>query len=120
MFSGVTVTVTHPTVVVVDSAEQLDRFGNPVAGTPITETVNDVLVAPGATTDLEAARPEGVSVNYTLHFPRGYSGNLEGCTVTLPEPWSQTCRVIGNPKPYIDANTPTRWNLPVEVEVVHG
>ena len=117
---GVAVTVEHPTRAIADNVEQFDRFGNPVYGNPVTETIADVLVSPGATSDLEAARPEGVIVDYTLHFPRGYSGNLEGCIVTLPAPWSQTCRVIGNPKPYIAANTPTRWNLPVEVEVCHG
>ena len=120
MISGVAVTVHHPTVSVVDAQVQRDRFGNVVHGQPVDETVGNVLVSPGATADLEAARPEGVRVDYTLHFPRGYSQDLEGCSVTLPAPWSQTVRVIGKPKPYIGVDTPTPWNLPVECEVAHG
>ena len=120
MIRGVSVVVHHPTEVVVDTQVQRDRFGNVVRGVPTDETVDNVLVSPGSTADLEAARPEGVRVAYSLHFPRGYSGELEGCSITLPAPWSQTVRVIGNPKPYIDVDTPTPWNLPVECEVAHG
>ncbi len=114
MISGVTVGVLRPT------AGTVDRFNNPVPGIPEEEQVGNVLVAPGATNDLEAARPEGVHVDYTLHFPRGYSDDLEGCDVVLPAPWSTTCHVIGKPQKYIDANTPTPWNYPVECEVAHG
>lgn len=120
MIRGVTVTVNHPTIAVVCTTAKLDRFGNYVPGTPTTETVDDVLVSPGATSDLEASRPEGVQVAYTLHFPKSYTGNLEGCTVTLPEPWAGDYRVIGDPRAYIDDNTPTRWHMPVEVERAHG
>ena len=120
MIRGVDVTVSHPTVAVVDRARQLDRFGNYVPGTPTTETVHGVLVSPGATSDMEAARPEGVTVAYTLHFPKSYTGSLEGCTVTLPAPWAGDYRVIGDPREYIDANTPTPWHMPVEVEAAHG
>lgn len=114
MIRGVTVTVKRPT------EGEPDRFNNPTKGADVIEVVDDVLVSPGGTADIEAARPEGVTVDYTLHFPKGYGSSLEGCSVVLPAPWSCTCRVIGDPRPYIDANTPTRWNLPVEVEVAHG
>lgn len=120
MISGVTVTVTHPTIATSGNVKQTDRFGNYVQGTPTTETVNDVLVSPGATSDLEASRPDGVTVAYTLHFPKSYTGSLEGCAVTLPEPWAGTYHVIGDPRQYIDANTPTKWHMPVEVEAAHG
>jgi len=83
-------------------------------------TVDDVLIAPGATESLEASRPEGVQVAYTLHFPKTFSGTLEGCEVVLPAPWAGTYRVIGCPSPYMDENTPTRWHMPVEVEAAHG
>ncbi len=97
-----------------------DMFGNATYtdGEPVT--VDDVLVSPGATTDLEASRPEGVTVAYTLHFPKAYTGDLEGAKVALPSPWGGTYRVIGKPSPYMDANTPTRWHMPVEVEEAHG
>lgn len=97
----------------------VDRFNNPVV--EATETVVDnVLIAPGTTEDLEASRPEGVQVAYSLHFPKSFVGSLEGCEVTLPAPWGGTYRVIGNPGAYMDANTPTQWHMPVEVEVAHG
>lgn len=115
MIKGVTVTVVRPTY-----KQDPDRFGNPIEDTPVEETVDDVLVAPGSTGDIEAARPQGVTVAYTLHFPKGYDASLEGCSVELPAPWTGTYRVIGDPRPYIDANTPTAWHLPVEVEAAHG
>ncbi len=52
---GVQVTVKSPT------QGQPDRFGN-ATYTYTSSTVDDVLVAPGATSDLEASRPEGVTV----------------------------------------------------------
>ena len=113
MIKGVTVTVRRP------STSATDRFGNAVK-TWTTETVNNVLVSPGATLDMEAARPEGVTVDLSLHFPKTYSNTLEGCQVVLPTPWAGTYNVIGAPTPYIDANTPTSWHLPVEVAAAHG
>lgn len=99
------------------------RFGNE-RDMYLPETVHDVLVEPGATESLEASRPDGAKVAYTLHFPKTYSGNLEGCYVELPEPWEapmgRMYRVVGRPGQYMDANTPTRWHMPVEVEVAHG
>lgn len=113
MLSTATVTVETPV------ADGTDRFGNAVHQT-VANAVEGVLVAPGATADLEAGRPDGVTVAYTLHFPRSYTEPLEGCTVVLPEPWAGRYRVIGDPRPYMDANCPTRWNRPVEVEAAHG
>ena len=113
MIRGVPVTVTRKV------KASVDRLNN-ATFTTSTETVDDVLVSPGSTDDLEASRPEGVTVDYTLHFPRTYHAPLDGCEITLPAPWSGTYRVIGDPRPYIDANTPTRWDRPVEVEAAHG
>lgn len=113
MIKGVAVTVSSP------SSTSTDRFGNPVI-TWTDTTVNNVLVSPGATSDLEAARPEGVTVDYTLHFPKSFTGSLEGAKVTLPQPWTGVYHVIGAPGAYIDANTPTAWHMPVEVTAAHG
>ena len=96
-----------------------DRFGNVIYTTTKT-TVENVLVAPGATSDLEAARPEGVRVAYTLHFPKTFNGTLEGAIIELPAPWTGRYSVIGEPTSYIDANTPTLWHMPVEVQAAHG
>ena len=96
-----------------------DRFNNVVYG-QTGETVDDVLISPGSTELLDASRPEGVSVAYTLHFPKTYTESLEGCTVELPAPWTGEYRVIGDPRAYMDANCPTRWNRPCEIEAAHG
>lgn len=116
MFSTIDVTVARP------GPPTRDRFGNDVPGEPSEETVRGVLVAPGPTEFLDASRPEGVRVAYTLHFPKSFTGSLEGCTVLLPEPWHADggYRVIGDPRPYMDANTPGPFNRPVEVEAAHG
>lgn len=100
--------------------ESADRLGNPVKGEPTSETVRNVLVTPGRTSDLDASRPEGVNVALTLHFPKGYGQRLEGCEVALTGDYAGTYRVVGDPLPYIEANTPGEWNLPVEVEEAHG
>lgn len=113
MMRGVSVIVHTPT------ESTVDRFGN-AEETWSTSTVDDVLISPGATADLEASRPEGVQVAYTMHFPKTFTGSLEGCKVELPEPYSGVYRVIGDPRPYMDENTPTRWNRPAEVESTHG
>lgn len=97
-----------------------DRLGNPVVEYADPVTVHNVLVAPGASMDMEAERPEGVTVALTLHFPKSWNGSLEGCLVTLPAPWAGVYRVIGAPMPYADVNTPTPWHMSVEVEVAHG
>lgn len=113
MIKGVAVTVSTPT------STSNDRFGNPVT-TWTDSVVDNVLVSPGVTDDLEAARPDGVTVDYTLHFPKSFNGSLEGCKITLPAPWTGVYYVVGSPGPYIDANTPTAWNMPVEVTAAHG
>lgn len=94
-----------------------DPFGAPVEGDPERETVDGVLVTPGATSDLDATRPEGVSVALTVHFPRGYGKSLKGCMV---EHGGEAYRVIGDPQPYMDAGVPGPWTVPVEVERVDG
>lgn len=101
-------------------AGQPDRFGNVAYtdGTPVK--VGGVLIAPGPTRDLDASRPEGVVVAYSLHFPKTYTGSLEGSEIALPAPCAGRYRVIGDPGVYMDVNTPGRWHMPVEVEAAHG
>ena len=113
MISGTTVTVLTP------YENGTDRFNNVVYGMTGAD-VDDVLIAPGATELLEAKRPEGAKVEFTLHFPKTFTGSLEGCEVELPAPWGGRYKVVGNPQPYMDENTPTRWHMPVEVEAAHG
>lgn len=113
MIKGVSVTVKTPVYTV-------DRYNNAIPDGYETADVSNVLISPGATSNLEAGRPDGVKVAYTLHFPKTFAGSLEGCIVALPSPYGGEYRVIGNPKPYMGANCPTNWYLPVEVENAHG
>lgn len=116
MISGVSVTVLRP------GEPTTDRLGNQVTGEPTAETVDGVLVASPTVDDMEAARANGVTLAYTLHFPKPYAESLRGCTIVLPEPWAngEGYRVVGDPRPYMDANTPTRWHMPVNVEAADG
>ena len=114
MINGETVTVIRPTKTGVDA------LNNPVYGEPTREVVSNVLIAPGGTSDFEAARPEGVTVSCTLHFPKTYTDDLEGCSVELPAPWAGTYHVIGKAQPYIDENTPGLWDRQCEVTAAHG
>ena len=85
----------------------------------VSETVDDVLVAPGPRADIpDTARPEGVVVAWTLHFPKTLLGSLEGARVRVRG--GEPCAVIGDPQPYTMENTPTRWNRPVEVKTAKG
>lgn len=119
MITGISVTIIRPT------EGTVDRFGDEVPG-ETRESVNNVLVAPGgdsgSTDDLEAARVDGDVLSLQVHFPKTYTGNLRGCQLELPAPWDafNPYRIVGNPTPYIDANTPTPWHMPVRVEVARG
>lgn len=93
-----------------------DRFGAPVRTTE-TETVDNVVPDPNNTSDLSAERPEGTRVAMTFHFPKGYTKSLKGCTVSYA---GHAYRVIGDPRPYLAANTPGPWDLTVETEEVDG
>ena len=53
----------------------------------------------------------------TFHFPRGYGRGLRGCRV---EHGGAEYRVVGDPKPYMEGNTPGRWSLAAECEACHG
>lgn len=116
MISGTIVTVVRP------GEPMRDRLGNRVAGEPVREAVHGVLVAAPTAEETEAAREAGHMLAYTLHFPKSFTGRLLGCTVELPEPWANAkgYRVVGDPRPYMDANTPGRWNRPVGVEAADG
>lgn len=104
LISTEAVAVIRPTV-------ELDDLGEPTLGEPTREEVRCV-VCPGATSDMDATRPEGVTVAYTLHFPKTYSGSLRGCSVEVR---GTRYDVVGDPQRTTDAATPGPWNLPVEV-----
>jgi hypothetical protein len=97
-----------------------DSFGNDTKGWEKPQDVANVLIVPGKCEELDATRPEGVRVALTLHFPKTFTSCLRGAKVTLTGRWAGTYNVIGDPKPYQDANTPNDWDMPVEVEAVDG
>ena len=116
-FRTVTATVLRPL-----GGQAFDRLGMPVDGEPAEDVVEGVLVTPGPTSDMDASRPDGVTVACTMHLPKSYTASVEGCRVMLPEPWHEEggYRVVGRPLPYMAANTPGRWNRAAELEVAHG
>lgn len=98
------------------------RVGTGPGNTPLYEDeetpVEDVLVAPGPRTDVDGPiRPDGVEVTFNLHFPKTFTGSLRGAEIVVR---GDSFDVIGDPRPYTLANTPTRWNMPVEVTNVQG
>lgn len=112
LLPSISVTVVRPT-----TTGSTDPFGAPVEGAPTRETVDGVLVTPGATADLDASRPEGVSVALTVHFPRDYGRPLKGCGIEYA---GEKYRVVGDPTPYMEEWVPGPWTMPVEVERVDG
>ena len=120
--TGIEIAVLRPQMV-------KDRLGNEVEGSFERESVANVLLVPGATADMQASRPAGVSVAFTLHFPKSLGrnsrntsseGSLEGCSIELPPPWGGIYKVVGDPQPYMNHMVPGAWNRPVEVEAAHG
>lgn len=113
LINGTSVTVLRP-------RREIDRLGNEVDAKWEEESVDNVLVVPGATARHGGIQADGVTVAFTLHFPKEYTESLEGCSVKLPVPWDGTFVVIGDPRPYMNSNVPGPWNRPVEVEASHG
>lgn len=107
---GEPVTVLRPTI-------EFDELGEPTEGDPAREEVSPVVVVPGATSDLDATRPAGVEVAYTLCLPKTYRIPLRGCDVIVR---GERLRVVGDPRPYTVENTPTPWNYTAEVTRVDG
>ncbi len=110
LFEGVSVEVMRPI------EGELDDMGEPTT-TWETETVENVLVAPSTTEDLEATRPDGARVSVTFHFPKTYTKPLRGCMVIYNQ---NKYRIIGSPVPYMEQNTPGQWNYPALAEAVYG
>lgn len=89
-----------------------DDLGEPVSGEPMRTEVADVLVTPGATSDMDATRPNGVTVSYTLGFPKSFQEPLRGCTVEVR---GRPYEVVGDPQPLTPGNVPGPYNYTVEV-----
>lgn len=106
---------TEPVTVIRPSIER-DDLGEPVEVGAEREEVRCV-VCPGATSDMDATRPEGVAVAFTLHFPKTYAGSLRGCSVEVR---GETYGVVGDPQRTTEAATPGPFNMAAEVTRADG
>lgn len=88
------------------------RLGGSVPTYGKPADVANVLVVPSTGDESDYLRPEGVRVDYTLHFPRGYDSDLRGAIVTVR---GETFRVVGEPHSYTEANVMGPWTMPVSV-----
>lgn len=80
--------------------------------------VSGVLIAVGRTADMsDGSRPEGVSVAYTLYFPKTFAESLRGRRVKVYGEWFD---VIGDPRPWTAPPPPTGWHMAAEVTATHG
>ena len=105
LIRGEPVTVVRPSVA-------HDGLGEPVYGEPARTPVPDVLVAPGATSDMDATRPNGVTVSFTPGFPKTFQEPLRGCAVEVR---GVEYAVVGDPQPLTPENVPGPYNYTVEV-----
>ena len=73
--------------------------------------IEGVVVCPGATSELDASRPDGTEVAYTLCFPKSFTASLKGCRVNVR---GTEYRVIGDPQRYDPEKTsPWKWGAPM-------
>jgi len=86
-----------------------DAHGNAVYACTELE-VPGVLAQPGAPADIpDGTRPDGHKASWTLHFPEGFEGDLEGLRVKVRGVWHET---VGAPQRV--SVTPWRWNMEVK------
>ena len=110
LLRGERVTVLTPTVGYDEHGEET------VSWEP--EGVDNVLVAPGSTSDVtDSTRPGGTRAALRLGFPKTFSARLRGCRVAVR---GRTYSVIGDPMPNSADNCPTAWWYTADVEAVDG
>ena len=79
LISTESVTVTTPVV-------DFDSLGEPIERGSVNTAIEGVVVCPGATSELDASRPDGTEVAYTLCFPKSFTASLKGCRVNVRGP----------------------------------
>lgn len=110
LIQGETVTVMMPTYGFDEHMEETETWAD--------QTVENVVVAPGSTADVEdSTRPYGTRAAYTLGFPKTFSAPLRGCRIVVR---GEEFAVIGDPHPNAMENCPTAWHYTAEVEAVDG
>lgn len=98
----------------------LDEGNNPIYKN-VTEEVSNVLVGPpNGENSNDSNRPDGVTVDATLYFPRSFQGgSVRGAKVRIRDD-PAAFKVVGNPFPVDGGMTPTDWNMAVEVTRSQG
>lgn len=106
---------TEPVIVQIKTVTY-DELGE-IEGVETTSEEVGCVVVPGSGSDLDATRPNGVTVSYTVHFPKTYEEPLRGCSLVIR---GDTYAVVGDPQAYTSENTPGLFNRPVEVTRTDG
>lgn len=110
LIAGEAVTVRTPSVSYDEHMEEVVTWEE--------EDVENVLVTPGATSDVaDGTRPGGTRTAFTLGFPKTFTAPLRGCRVAVR---GIECAVVGDPQPLAAGNVPGAWNYTAEVERVDG
>lgn len=109
--------ISGETVTVRNAAQSFDELGEPTRRDDDRGDGRQRRGLPGATADLDSTRPNGVTVAYTLCFPKGADVDLKDATVTVR---GTDYKVVGDPKRYTAANTPGPWDLTCEVTRTDG
>lgn len=110
MLAGESVVVRRPSLDYDEHMEEVSTWEE--------EAVQNVVVAPGSTSDVtDATRPHGTRATWSLAFPKPYDRPLRGCRVVVR---GHEHAVIGDPQPNPMENCPTPWWYVVEVEDVDG
>lgn len=89
-----------------------DDFNAPIYA-EIQSTINDVIVAPANTSDVnDTTDLTTITEAYNLYIPKGDAHEWRGAWVEFG---GKRFRVVGTAKEYIETMLPLRWNKQVQV-----
>ena len=95
-----------------------DTFNIPTTKWRLEAVLGDVLAAPASTQDVEGTiRPNGDEITMDFYIPKTYTASLRGRQIHHQ---GNIYEVIGDPQPYPEENTPTRWNRVVHARKIEG
>lgn len=104
------------TVTIISYPVDRDEIGEPTYGEPVRTEVPGCFVQPGSTSDMDATRPDGVTVAATVYM-RDPGFNLRGCELEVR---GRLYEVVGDPFQSTPGNVPGGRNLQVEVTWADG
>lgn len=91
-----------------------DEFGAPIESDPIEESIDDVLITPGVSTDIvDEVNLKGKHIQYTLSIPKGDTHDWTDKTVLIR---GEKYKTVGKAYYLTVENVPLRWNGKVLVE----